>query len=191
MKNLGELFLISSGLVSKRKEAPPDVVGVEYKLLNLRSINQLGFIEKNGLDDYMSTEKIDDKYLARTGDIVIRLSTPFTAAVIDQDSQGAIITSLFAILRLTTHEVLPDYVVMYLNSEVMKKQYSKDASGSALQMIKTSAIKDYSIKIPTINKQKQFIEINKLLIRESILLAELIESKKRYNKIIINKLMEE
>lgn len=191
MKNLGELFFISSGLVSKRKEAPPDVFGFEYKLLNLRSINQLGFIEKNGLDDYMSTEKIDDKYLARAGDIVIRLSTPFTAAVIDQDSQGVIITSLFAILRLTTHEVLPDYVAMYLNSEVMKKQYLKDASGSALQMIKTSAIKDYSIKIPTVNKQEQYIEINKLFIRESILLEELIENKKRYNKILMKKLMEE
>ena len=113
----------------------------------------------------MSTEKIDDKYLARTGDIVIRLSTPFTAAVIDQDSQGAIITSLFAILRLTTHEVIPDYVAMYLNSVVMKKQYLKDASGSALQMIKTSAINEYSIKIPTVNKQRQFIQINKLFIR--------------------------
>ena len=191
MKNLGELFLINSGLVSKRKEAPPNVIGFDYKLLNLRSVNQLGFIEKNCLDDFMSTEKIDDKYLARTGDIVIRLSTPFTAAVIDQDSQGAIITSLFAILRLTTHEVIPDYVAMYLNSEVMKKQYLKDASGSALQMIKTSAIKEYSIKIPTVNKQRQFIQINKLFIRESILLEELIENKKRYNKIMMNKLMEE
>ena len=168
-----------------------NVIGFDYKLLNLRSVNQLGFIEKNCLDDFMSTEKIDDKYLARTGDIVIRLSTPFTAAVIDQDSQGVIITSLFAILRLTTHEVLPDYVAMYLNSEVMKKQYLKDASGSALQMIKTSAIKDYSIKIPTVNKQEQYIEINKLFIRESILLEELIENKKRYNKILMKKLMEE
>ena len=191
MKNLGELFLISSGLVSKRKEAPPDVFGFEYRLLNLRSVNQLGFIEKECLDDYMSTEKIDEKYLAKTGDIVIRLSTPFTAVVIDQNSQGVIITSLFAILRPKTCEVLPDFVAMYLNSDVMKKQYLKDASGSALQMIKTSVIKDYSIKIPNVSKQEQIIEINKLFIRESILLEELIEKKTRYNKIIINKLMEE
>lgn len=191
MKTIGELFFISSGLVSKRKEAPPDVEGFHYKILTLRSFNNKGFIEKENVDEFVSVEKIDDKYLARVGDIVIRLSNPFTAALIDQDNQGMIITSLFAILRPKENIVNPEYVVICLNSEFMEKQYLKDASGSALRIIKTSVIKDYNIKFPDLYRQMQIIELNRLMFRESNLLEKLVANKKQYNKAILDKLMEE
>lgn len=191
MKTLGELFVISSGLVSRRKEAPPNVSGIKYRILTLRSINENGLIDKKGIDDFTSVEEIDKKHLAQVGDIVIRLSNPFTAAIIGEDAEGVIITSLFAILRPKTNNVIPEYVSIYLNGEDMKKQYMKDASGSALQMIKTSSLKDFIVKIPDIRKQEQVINMNKLLIRESILLQDLIENKKIYSRLILNKLMEE
>lgn len=191
MKTLRELFDISSGLVSKRKEAPPNVSGIKYRILTLRSINEKGFIDKKGIDNFTSIEEIDEKYLGRVGDVVIRLSYPFTAAVIDEETEGVIITSLFAILRSKTNNVNSEYISIYLNSEGMKKQYMKDASGSALQMIKTSSLKDYSVKTPDISKQETIINMNRLFIKESILLEDLIENKKIYGRIILHKLMEE
>ena len=191
MKTLGELFVISSGLVSKRKEAPPNISGIKYRILTLRSINEKGFIDKKDTDDFTSTEEIDEKYLGRVGDVVIRLSYPFTASIIDEDLDGIIITSLFAILRSKTNSVIPEYISIYLNGEGMKKQYIKDASGSAIQMIKTSSLKDYIVKTPDISKQEKIININRLFIKESILLEDLIENKKTYGRIILNKLMEE
>lgn len=191
MKTLGELFDISSGLVSKRKEAPPNVSGIKYRILTLRSINEKGFIDKKGIDNFTSVEEIDEKYLGRVGDVVIRLSYPFTAAIIDEETEGVIITSLFAILRSKTNKINSEYISIYLNSEGMKKQYMKDASGSALQMIKTSSLKDYSVKTPDISKQEKIINMNRLFIKESILLEDLIENKKIYGRIILHKLMEE
>lgn len=191
MKTLGELFDISSGLVSKRKEAPPNVSGIKYRILTLRSINEKGFIDKKEIDDFTSVEEIDEKYLGRVGDVVIRLSYPFTAAIIDEEAEGLIVTSLFAILRSKTNIVNSEYISIYLNSEGMKKQYMKDASGSALQMIKTSSLKDYSVKTPDISKQEKIISMNRLFIKESILLEDLIENKKIYGRIILHKLMEE
>lgn len=191
LKKLGELFLVSSGLVLKRKEAPPNTSGFEYKILTLRSVNTLGFIEKESLDNFVSIEEVDDKYVAKTGDIIVRLSFPFTSAVIDENIEGTIITSLFAILKSKNGTLLPEYVTTFLNSEWMKKQYAKDASGSALQMIKTSSIKDYEITIPEVQKQKSIIEVNKLMMRELVLLEDLIKNKKQYNKMLISKLMED
>ena len=191
LRKLGDLFSISSGLVAKRKEAAPGTTGFNYKLLTLRSINALGFIENENLDNFLSIEEIDEKYMAKSGDIIVRLSFPFTAVVIDEQNEGSVITSLFAILKSKNSLIDPQYVSIFLNSELMRKQYAKDASGSAVQMIKTSSIKDYEIAIPNIDKQKSTVKINELMMRELVLLESLIEKKKIYNKMLITKLMEE
>lgn len=191
LNKLGELFNIGSGLVTKRKEAPPNISGFKYKTLTLRSVSPLGFIDEDSLDDFVSIEEVDEKYVAKAGDIIVRLSSPFTAAVIDEKIAGAIITSLFAIFKSKNNILLPEYVAILLNSEWMKKQYTKDASGSALQMIKTSSIKDYGIAIPDLEKQSKIININQLMKRELTLLEDLTENKKIYNKMLLNKLMED
>ncbi len=191
MKGLSELCTISSGLVFKRKEAPPDVSGFGYKLINLKSIQESGWINKVFLDDFISIEEIPEKYIANKGDIIVRLSSPFTAACVDESVEGSIITSLFAILRVNDSSVLPEYLSLVLNSEMMQRQYLREASGSALQMIKTSALKDYEVDIPAIEMQEIMININKLALKEIDLLNQLSEQKKLYNKLLINKLMEE
>lgn len=191
MKKLGELFTIGSGLVAKRKEAPPNITGVSYKILTLRSINPLGYIDFESLDDFTSVEEVDDKYVAKSGDVIIRLSFPFTAAVVDEKIEGTIITSLFAILKSRNNLLLPEYVTILLNSEWMKKQYTRDASGSALQMIKTSTMKDYDIAIPEVEKQKSIIEINQLMCKELMLLENLTEKKRIYNRMLLSTLMED
>lgn len=191
MKRLGELCKISSGLVFKRKEAPPDVSGYEYKLINLKSINNSGVINKDLIDDFISLEEIQDKYIAKKGDVIIRLSFPFTAAYVDENVEGSIISSLFSILRLNDPHVLPEFLSIVLNSEMMQRQYAREASGSALQMIKTSALKNYKISIPSIDTQEKMININQLALKEIDLLLQLSEQKKLYNKFIMSKLMEE
>lgn len=191
MQRLGELCKISSGLVFKRKEAPPDVSGYEYKLINLKSIQDSGTINRDLIDDFTSIEEIPNKYIAQKGDVIIRLSSPFTAACVDKGVEGSIITSLFAILRLNDPCILPKYLSLVLNSEMMQRQYSREARGSALQMIRTSALKNYMISIPSVDTQEKMIKINQLALKEINLLMQLSEEKKLYNKLLMSKLMEE
>lgn len=191
MKTLGELFSITTGLVVKRKEAHPENSKFKYKTITLKSLNKSGFLQSEYLDDFYSIEEIDEKYIAKAGDIVIRLSEPFTSAVIDKESEGIIITSLFGLLKLKTKEVKSDYIPIYLNSELMKRQYMRESSGSVLQIIKASSIKNYKVVVPSILRQEKIIELNKLMVRETVLLEELIKNKKTYNKILLNKLMED
>jgi restriction endonuclease S subunit len=191
MTKLNDLFTINSGVVFKRLEAPPGAPGHKYKIITLKSINDLGYIDIEYFDIFNSKKEIAKKHIAKVGDILVRLSNPYTAVYIDEESQGAIISSLFAILRPKGKQVLSEYGSIFLNSDYMKRQYHKDASGSALQMIKTSSLKEYGVIIPTKEKQKAIIEINNLSIRELHLMERLLEQKQLYNKGIIQKLIKE
>ncbi len=186
---LNDLFTINSGVVFKRLEAPPGAPGHKYKIITLKSINEFGYIDIEYFDNFNSKKEIAKKHIAKVGDIIVRLSNPYTAVYIDEESQGAVISSLFAILRPKGNQVLSEYASIFLNSDYMKRQYHKDASGSALQMIKTSSLKEYEVIIPTKEKQKAIIEISNLSIRELHLMERLLEQKQLYNKGIIQELI--
>lgn len=191
MHKLHEVFSVNTGVVFKRLEVAPGVSGCEYKLVTLKSMNENGYLEVEFFEDLTSKKEISEKHIAQLGDVIVRLSSPYTAAFVDNESEGAVISSLFAILRPKSNQVSSEYVSIFLNSDYMRKQYYRDASGSALQMIKTSSLKSYEIMIPTMNKQKAIIEMNELSKKELNLLEELLEMKKMYNRLILNKLMEE
>lgn len=180
---------MTSGLVVKRKEAAPGTGIHLYKLLTLKSTNHNGFVDMSCLDEFWSAEQIDEKYLTKSGDIIMRLSAPFTTIAISEEQSNILVPSLFVILRTNRSTILPEYVSIYLNSDIMKKQYLKDASGSAIQMIKASSIKDYTIEVIDKEKQYKVVEINRLILHEINLLEELLENKKLYNKLILDNLM--
>lgn len=186
MIKIGEIYTVNTGIVAKRKEAVPGVGCFVYKMLTLKSIDQRGFINDMELDEFLSGEELDEKYLTQYGDIIVRLSIPFTAVVVSEDQVGIVVPSLFAILRTNRCDILSDYMALYFNSEIMKRQYIKDASGSALQSIKTSSIKDYQIKVIDYAMQEKVVELNKLMIKEEILLEKLIANKRIYNNGMIN-----
>lgn len=181
---------ITTGLVVKRKEAELSEYAVKkYKMLTLKSFEQDGWLNTDELEIFQSVEELDKKYLTQKGDVIIRLSYPHTAIFIDKEHEEFVISSLFAIIRLSVEYLLPEYLSIYLNSERMRGIYAKSAIGSAIQVIKTSMLKQITVKFPDLERQKKIIELNRLMIKEKILLTRLIEEKIKYNKEAINKLI--
>jgi len=187
---LGDIASISSGLVAKRKQAMnANEIRMQYSLLTLKSIEQGGWLNINELEDFNSNEVLDEKYLTQEGDVIVRLSNPNTAISINKENVGILIPSLFAVIRIDTKEVLPEYLSIFLNSEYMKKIYVKSSVGSAIQIIKTSMLKDIEVSVKSIETQVQIIEINNLITREQVLLENLLVEKIKYNNAILSKLM--
>lgn len=187
---LGDFASISSGLVTKRKQA----VGVseiinEYQVLTLKSFEQGGWLNTKELEVFKSNEDLDKKYLTKLGDVIVRLSSPYTAIVIDEKNIGLLIPSLFVAIRLRNDKVLPGYLSIYLNSEHMKRINAKSSIGSAIQVIKTSILKDSKIFIREIDEQRKIIELNSLIIKERVLLEQLTEEKAKYHNAILNKII--
>lgn len=189
-RRISDMGSVTTGLVVKRKQAEfaKDILKT-YQMLTLKSFDQDGWLNTEELEIFESTEILDDKYLTQEGDVILRLSYPNTAIVIDRAHQGFLIPSLFAVIRLETSILLPEYLSIYLNSDKMKRFYAKSAIGSAIQIIKTSMVKDLILKVPSLQRQQRVVEINKLILKEKELLSRLIKEKAKLHNAIMNKLM--
>ena len=187
---LGDISSITTGQVIKRKEARPgDVDAIQYRILTLKSFDEDGFLVKEELDTFKAFEEIESKYITSKGDIVVRLSMPFTTITIDKESEGILIPSLFVAIRVNCNDILPSYLSLYLNSNKMKKQYIKEARGSAIQILKTSAFKEFEIMIPDMSIQEQAVTLNELMMREKRLLQLLIKENNKRNQIILENMI--
>lgn len=187
---LGDISSITTGQVIKRKEARPgDVDAIQYRILTLKSFDEDGFLVKEELDSFKASEEIESKYITSKGDIVVRLSMPFTSITIDEASEGILIPSLFVVIRINSNDILPSYLSLYLNSNKMKKQYIKEARGSAIQILKTSAFKEFEIMIPDMSIQEQAVTLNELMMREKRLLQLLIKENNKRNQIILENMI--
>ena len=187
---LGDISSITTGQVIKRKEARPgDVNAIQYRILTLKSFDEDGFLVKEEIDSFKASEEIESKYITSKGDIVVRLSMPFTSITIDEESEGILIPSLFVVIRINSNDILPSYLSLYLNSNKMKKQYMREARGTAIQILKTSAFKEFVIMLPDMGMQEQTVALNELMMREKRLLQLLIKEYNKRNQIILENMI--
>lgn len=188
---LSEIFEINTGLVLSRKESKTDAY-IAYKQISLKSINDEGFILESELEEFRSQEEIKSKYITKIGDIVIRLTTPYTVVSITKETEGLLVNSYCAILRSKFSNISSKYIAIYLNSGKLIEQFRKEAIGSIVQIIKISSLKNYVIDyIPNEKKQIEVVKLNELLQEEILIYEELLEEKYLFKKGIIRKLLEE
>ena len=79
---LGNIAFVRSGLVLSRKLSRKRSPYC-YPLLNLRAIHPDGYILSDDLEVFHAIEPLSREYLTQQGDIIIRLSIPYTAILID------------------------------------------------------------------------------------------------------------
>lgn len=184
---LGDLATIRSGLVLSRKQEK-NFPEYQYPLLNLRSIHPKGFIEMDKLDVFQTKNKLHPDYLAQSGDIIIRLSIPYTAVLIDDSTKGFVISSNFGIIRTNPEKILPDYLVWLLNTEKITRLIYNNTSGNMLSAIHPGFFSSLEIDIPDLEDQNRIAEIYSLSKRELSLIQKLADEKEKYYAAVLNQL---
>ena len=123
---LGNIAFVRSGLVLSRKLSRKRSPYC-YPLLNLRAIHPDGYILSDDLEVFHAIEPLSREYLTQQGDIIIRLSIPYTAILIDSDVEGIVVSSNFAIIRSNRNYLLPEYLLWLLNTPDIKQfqQYAQ------------------------------------------------------------------
>jgi len=177
---LGEVASVRSGLVLKRKEAKPDQPSIVYRALNLRSIIPNGYLDATQLDLFSASEVLSPDYLTHEGDIVIRLTAPYTAILIDKSTAGIIITSNFVVIRVDSKLMLPSYLAWLLNTPKQKKQIYESATGNMLSAINAKYYANLNLTLLPIDDQRKIAKLNQLAQRETKLLLRLAEEKAKY-----------
>ena len=182
---LGEIASVRSGLVLSRKLARENPVQ-RYRLLNLRSITPEGYIDLNETDVFDAKETLPREYLSQVGDIVIRLSAPYTAVLIDEESEGMVVSSNFVIVRTDPQVLLPEYLYWLLNTSEVKHRMFENSSSNMLGAVKPKFFADYEITPLPIPEQQKIAAINALAKAESKLLRQLANAKEQYYESILH-----
>lgn len=187
---LGEIADIRSGLVLVRKKALVDYeIENTYKLITLRNIEDNGMFTEAAFETFASTDVLNKEYFTSVGDILIRLSAPYTAVNIIKRAAGLLVPSYFSIIRLKTDKYIPEYLTWYLNSDKVKKELIKSQAGTAMATTNNKILSALEIKELPMAYQQRIAKIRQLYLEERELLNRLIKAKEKYYQGITNKLI--
>ena len=182
---LGNIAAVRSGLVLSRKQAR-EAPGIKYPLLNLRSINPGGYVDTDQLDVFDASEYLSLDYLSQVGDVIVRLSAPYTAVLIDEATAGMVLSSNFVIIRVDHRELLSEYLFWLLNTPKVKRSIYENTSSNMLGAIKAKYFSDFDIPALSLPKQQRIADMNALALKETMLLRRLAEEKERYYDLLID-----
>jgi len=147
--NLGEIADIRSGLVLSRKQARADSPqAIRYHQLSLRAVKAEGEIDPAELEPYFAKEPLSMDYLTQPNDIVVRLTAPYTAVLIDDTTRNLVITSNFVVIRIRGTELMPGYLYWYLNTPKAKRQIYQNTTKSMISSVNARYFCRLELQLP-------------------------------------------
>lgn len=188
---ISDIAVVRTGLVTARKKKTADgSESFEYALLNLKCISPDGYIDTTQLEPYEISQELKDEYLTQHGDILVRLSTPYTAVLIDRSELcRLVVPSHFAIIRVDRRYALPEYIFWTLRRDKNRIAMMQNSSGSAaFGTISSGLIASLPITLLPLSEQKVLGALMCLSDREQELLDRLSAEKKKYNTLLLNKI---
>ena len=188
---IGDIAVVRTGLVTARKKkSSTSLQTYEYKLLNLKCITEEGRIDQSNIESFELSEELKADYLTRMGDILIRLSAPYTAVLIDRpDMCGIVVPSHFAIIRVNKRYATPEYIFWSLRRDKNRITMMQNSSGStAFGTISSGLIASLPITLLPLHKQQIIGDLLRLSEREQELLNKLAEEKKVYSSLLLNQI---
>lgn len=189
---LDDLVSVKTGLVLARKQAkhPSDVIA-KYRQLNLKAIDSKGYIDENNLEEFCANERLKAEYLTQPGDVIVRLTTPYTAVLIDEEFAGMVIPSHFIVIRTRGKKILPEYLYWLLNTDKVKSSLLQNVSSIMIGTVKPASYAEIEIELLTLEEQRKISDMNMLAKKEIHLLDRLMGQKELYYKEAIDKVQKE
>lgn len=182
LENISEVF---SGLVLNRFSTQDN--GKKYKYVTLKSVEDNN-VEQSSFDTVKVERKIEPRYLLKKGDILFKLSPPYSTVEISFEPEDVIIPSNFAVIRVKDKEVEPRYLSFLMSSKDFKNNLKKQSEGSSLAVMKIQTIKDLEFRIINIDKQKEYCEFINLLIKKEKLRKKVAELEEIFKDYVLNKI---
>lgn len=188
---LEDVAVIRTGVVTTRKivgENEPMIY--KYKLLNLKCASATGYLDLQYIEELPTMEPLKPEYFTQMGDIIVRLSTPYTAIMITkEDWCGYLIPSHFAIIRVNKDKASPEYILWLLKRESTLRKILQNISGSGVYGTINSKFFSYlPIQDLPMHKQRIIGQMQILSEKEQELLYKLASQKEVYNRLLVEKI---
>mgnify|MGYP002522812775 CR=1 FL=1 len=131
----------------------------------------------------------NERYLLAKGDLLFAgKGTTYLCKMFDLDIPAIASTTLY-IIRLTSKDILPDYLCWYLNQPSVMAVLKTQQVGTGTPLIHKQVVEDFEIPVPDLDTQQCIVELAKLQIREKELYQAIAEKRQLItNQLIMNKL---
>jgi hypothetical protein len=174
---LGDYAKIRTGLVLSRKKAVTKVGAHQYTALTLKALPESGMIDHKATESYSAVVALKPAYFTHNGDVLLRLSAPYTATLIAEDNEDLLVSSHFTIVRVNQKHINPSYLYWWLTQN--RKRFYKVASGGTMMgTISSGYVGQMEIALPPIAEQLNIGNLIQLAYHEQQLLALLAEKRK-------------
>lgn len=176
MRLLGIANVASGYTFRERLDAYPDG---DVAVLQMKNI---------GPDDRVHTKDLprvglvdlSPRQLLREGDILFRARGLFhTAAVVTEGVNNAVVAAPLMLIRVTSPKVLPEYLRWFINHPRTQEVLKNLAAGSYVRTLNKAAVSNLEVPLPSLERQRQIVEIAELSQREKSLLAAIAERRAR------------
>ena len=177
MKKLKELNIeIVGGQIVQRVIADVErgevVLDPQRKTIVAKTVSE-GLIDEEGVvvNDYKTT--FDDKKLTHEGDIVVKLSAPYNAVIIDKEHEGMLVSSFCSIIR-NVNEIDKRYLVAFLNSDVAQTQLKNSVVGTVMSILSNGKLGELEIPVPSLEKQIEIGTFFEKTIKNRVILQKIM-----------------
>jgi restriction endonuclease S subunit len=175
-KLLSQLATIQSGIYAK-----PELQGDVY-YIQARHLDDKHQFNDHVTPDLKADGKIS-KHFLRPGNLLVaakgkeHYAVEYTGTI-----KPAVASSIFIVIRVKQKEIVPSFLVWYLNLPSTQKFLSDSAKGTSLPVINKGDLEKLEIPVPSVEKQQLILKIHDLH-QQEISLKDKIDSLK-------NKLMQ-
>lgn len=188
---LEDVATIRTGVVTTRKKVgEKEPIIYKYKMLNLKCASAAGYLDLQYIEELPTIEPLKPEYFTQMDDIIVRLSTPYTAIMITKkDWCGYLIPSHFAIIRVNKNKAAPEYILWLLKRESTLRKILQNISGNGIfGTINSKFFNSLPIQDIPMQKQKIIGQMQILSEKEQELLLKLASQKEIYNKLLVEKI---
>lgn len=192
---LGEITkIIYSGQIISRVEAKEDIgdtVLEEKKVLIPKAISA-GRINHSDLGTVKIKKEVDDGRITKRGDVIIKLSTPYDTAYIEECDEGLVVPSFCCIIRgIDGDKADAEFIAAYMNTDYIREQLKSKVAGTTMAMIKIADVKGLMLPPVNIEKQRLLGQAYSISCQKQDLLKEMLDNEKKLiNNIILESVKE-
>lgn len=193
LDNGGLIYYIVGMKIKKLKDFADIKTGFTFRdSVELRpelsglAVIQVRNVVNNDFKDLAYTDKTDFKSsnILTKGDVLVTSRGQVRAAVYNERVK-AVASNLLFIVRPNTEFVLPEYVALLINSDLVQKKLKRLQDYSTMAALSIKALGELEIPVLTKEKQKELVLFAGLATKQEKIFSELAElNKKLMNGVI-------
>ncbi len=179
LSDLKEINIIGGQIISRVEAKDESEKQDTIKVLVPKAISN-GVINADALETLDLKTTIDSKRITKEGDIIVKLTTPYGACLIDKENEGLLVPSFCVIINNVPEHIMKEYLVAFLNSKTCLMQIKSLVTGLSIPLLSSGQIKKFTIPLPETSIQKEISETYFESLEKIKLLEKITKLEKEY-----------